>query len=152
LAEGLEEREGSEKSGLAEGEWAERPPWLPEGASSDHLVIQCQCSNQAVGNRRRRSLHQMEATLLNRGVGGGTPPGADHFRHRLVRHLVTENQNQSRGDCECDPRAHGSPDPHELNAPIGGVIVVGSQGLGHTLADQHQAGWIHSELDQIFAN
>jgi hypothetical protein len=94
----------------------------------------------------------METTLLNRGVGGGTPPGADHFRHRLVGHLLTKDKNQRGGDCERDRRAHGSPDPHELDAPIGRVIGVGGQWLGHTLANQHEAGWIDPELDQVFAD
>ena len=94
----------------------------------------------------------METALFNRGVGGGAPPGADYFRHRLVRHLQTKHKNQRGGDCERDRRAHGSPDPHELDAPIGGVIPVGSQWLGHTLADQYQAGRIDPDLDQVFAD
>ncbi len=94
----------------------------------------------------------METAPLNRGVGGDAPPGADHFRHRLVAHLLTKDKDQRGGDCERDRRAHGSPDPHELDAAVGGAIPVGSQRFGHTLADQHEAGRIDSDLDQIFAD
>jgi hypothetical protein len=89
----------------------------------------------------------METTLLDRRVGGDTPPGTDHFRHRLISHFLTKHENQCGDDCERDRRAHGSPDPHELDAPIGGVIAVGGQRLGHTLADQHEAGRIDPDLD-----
>jgi hypothetical protein len=94
----------------------------------------------------------MQTALFNRGVGGGALPGADHFRHRLVRDLLTKHKNQRGGDCERDRRAHGSPDPHELDAPIGGVIPVRSQRLGHALADQHEAGRINPDLDEVFAD
>jgi hypothetical protein len=94
----------------------------------------------------------MDPALLYRGVGGGTPPGADHLRHRRVSHLLTKDKNHGGGDCKRDRRAHGSPDPHELDAPIGGVISVGGQRLGHTLADQHEAGRIDPDFDQVFAD
>jgi hypothetical protein len=90
------------------------------------------------------------AAHLDRRVCGGGLAGVNHLR--LTIHPLTKNKNQRGGDDEWDGRAHGSPDPHELDAPIGRVIPVGSQGFGHALADQNEAGRFNAHLDQVFTH
>jgi hypothetical protein len=95
---------------------------------------------------------QAEATRLDRGVGGRRIVDADHFRRRLISHPLAEHKDQRGSDDERDARAHGSPDPHELHAPIVRVVGVLGQRFGHSLANQHEAGRFNAQLDQVFAH
>jgi hypothetical protein len=149
LAQRPHDRAQSHRHEMATGQpWAEPSPW-PDGTAGDQVIFVGDRSDETVWDRWRWSGRKGITAGLDRRIGRAASAVMNDRGPAAFSRGLAEDQDERGSDASGDRRAHASPNPHELHPPVGRVVTVRHQRLGHALADRHQARRFHALFNQI---